>query len=139
MGAWGTGLFENDDAGDWTVYFLDAPSERLLRAAFEAVIGVEDYIERDLGGSALAAAEVLAAATGRPCRDIPPELRDWAEGNRGVAAQELVGKALAAIDRVMIAESSEVAELWFETAADIDAAGWVAKVDDLRQRLGKSE
>jgi hypothetical protein len=94
------------------------------------------YLERDPGSYALAAAEVLAAARGRSCRDIPRALRDWAAANQGVATPELVAQALAAIDRVMVVESSEVAELWAETAKDTDAAAWVTNIDDLRQRLG---
>jgi Domain of unknown function (DUF4259) len=138
MGAWGTGIFENDDAMDWAADFGRAPSERLLREAFEAVVGVEDYLERDEGSCALAAAEVLAAASRRPCRDIPRTLRDWATANQGVATPELVAQALAAIDRVMIVGSSELAELWAETANDADAATWVINIDNLRQRLDSS-
>lgn len=136
MGAWGVGIFENDDAMDWAVDFERAPSQQTLREAFEAVVGVEDYLERDPGSYALAAAEVLAAARGRPCRDLPPPLRDWAAANQGVATPDLIAQAQGAIDRVMIVESSEVAELWAETAKDADAAAWQANVDDLRHRLG---
>jgi hypothetical protein len=136
MGAWGTGVFENDDAMDWARDFEQAPSEPLLRQAFEAVVGVEDYLERDPGSHALAAAEVLATARGRSCQDIPQALRDWAAANQGVATPELVAQALAAIDRVTIVGSSEVAELWAETAKDADAAAWLANIDGLRQRLG---
>src|SRR5262249_36443275 len=96
MGAWGTGIFENDDAMDWAVDFQRAPSVQSLRKAFEAVVGVEDYLERDLGSYALAAAAVLAAARGSPCRDIPQALRDWATANQGVATPELATRATAA-------------------------------------------
>ncbi len=136
MGAWGTGIFENDVAMDWAADFQRAPSEQSLRAALEAVVGAEDYLERDPGSYALAAAEVLAAARGRPCRDIPRALRDWAAANQGVATPGLAAQALAAIDCVMIVESSEVAGLWAETAKDTDAAAWRANIDDLKQRLG---
>jgi hypothetical protein len=37
MGAWGIGIFENDDAMDWAVPFGHAPSAQSLRQAFEAV------------------------------------------------------------------------------------------------------
>jgi hypothetical protein len=135
MGAWGTGIFENDDAMDWACDFQRAPSERSLREAFDAVVGVEDYLERDPGCYALAAAEVVAAARGRPCRDVPQPLHDWAAANPGVVTPELIAQALAAMDRVTIVGSSEVAELWAETAKDADAAAWLANIDDLRQRL----
>jgi len=106
MGAWGIGFFENDDAMDWAVSFRDAPSPRLLADAFAAVIGVADYIERDAGSSALAAAEVLAAARGRPCRDLPSYLKDWALAHSGVATPALLTQALAAIDRATMEGSS---------------------------------
>jgi Domain of unknown function (DUF4259) len=135
MGAWGLGVFENDDAMDWAVDFEHDPSEQTLREALEAAVTVEHYLERDLGSYALAAAEVLAAARGRPCRDIPPALRDWAAANGGIAAPELLAQARAAIDRVMIVDSSEVAELWATTAASEDAAGWTTQIEHLKRRL----
>ena len=135
MGNWGTGTFENDDAMDWATEFQRASSRQSLRAAFEAVVDVEDYLERDLGSYALAAAEVVAAARGRPCRDIPQPLRDWAAANQTIATPDLVAQAVAAVDRVTVVESSEVAELWAETATDADAGAWIAQIDDLRQRL----
>ncbi|SRR5712691_6352561 len=135
MGAWGLGVFENDDAMDWAVDFEHAPSEQSLREAFEAAVAVEDYLERDLGSYALAAAEVLAAARGQPCRDIPPALRHWAAANTGIAAPELLAQARAAIERVTIVDSSEVAELWATTAAPGDAAGWSTQIEQLKRRL----
>ncbi|HUI95005.1 MAG TPA: DUF4259 domain-containing protein [Xanthobacteraceae bacterium] len=132
MGAWGLGAFENDDAMDWAIAFQHAPSEQAVRDALQAVIGVEDYIERDPGSHALAAAEVVAATNGRPCRDIPPLLRDWAVPNGKIATSELVALALAAVERVTVAESSEVAELWADSP---EAAAWAVRMDDLRQRL----
>jgi len=135
MGAWGPGIFENDDAMDWAVDFQREPSEQSLRDAFEAAVEVDDYLERDLGSYALAAAEVLAAAKGQPCRDIPPALRDWATANGGVAAPELLAQALAAIERVTIVDSSEVAELWTTSAKPEDAAGWTRQIAELKRRL----
>jgi hypothetical protein len=132
MGAWGIGVFENDDAMDWAAGFQRAPSEQELGDAFAAVVAVEGYLERDPGSYALAAAEVLAAARGRPCRDIPPALRDWAAANTGVATPALLAHALAAIARVMIAETSELAELWAETD---NGAKWITQIDDLKVRL----
>jgi uncharacterized protein DUF4259 len=128
MGAWGTGVFEDDDAMDWAVDFEHAPSEHSLLEAFEAVIGVEDYIERDSCSYALAAAEILAAAIGRPCRDIPQPLRDRAAANQGVATPELAAQALAAIDRVMVAESSEAAETWATAKPLMPPRGWLTSM-----------
>jgi len=132
VGAWGIGLFENDDAMDWAVYFRDAPSALVLADAFVAIIGVEDYIERDAGSYALAAAEVLAAVRGRPCRDFPTYLKDWASAHPEIVTPALLTQALAAIDRAMMEKSSEIAELWAEGER---AADWIAVVEDLKSRL----
>jgi len=135
MGAWGTGVFANDGAMDWTAEFQQAPAAQSLREAFETAVGTEDYLEIDPGCHALAAAEVVAAAVGKPGQDIPQALRDWASANPAIATPQLIALARSAIDRVMMAESSEVAELWAETARPADAAEWLSRIDDLRQRL----
>jgi hypothetical protein len=132
MGAWGTGNFENDDAGDWVVEFRTAPAEQKLHEAFAAVIGTTDYIECDLGGYALAAAETVAAAKGKPCWDIPPELRTWAEANAPVATPSLTAQALAATGRVTDRETSEIAQLRAEGAFYQE---WLAVIEELKHRL----
>jgi Domain of unknown function (DUF4259) len=132
MGAWGIGSFENDAAGDWTAHFRATPGVHLLRDAFEAVNGTTDYIEVDLGGAAIAAAETLAAAKGSPCRNLPPELVAWAEANAAIATPLLTEAALAAIGRVLDTKASEIAELWAEGE---DFAGWRALIEDLKRRL----
>jgi hypothetical protein len=132
MGAWGIGSFENDAAGDWSAHFRTAPALHLIRDTFEAVNCTGEYIEVDLGGAAIAAAETLAAAKGRPCRDLPPELLAWAEANTAIATPMLTEAALAAIGRVLDTQSSEIAELWAEGE---DFAEWLALVEDLKRRL----
>ena len=63
MGAWGDGIFENDDAmdfiGDLAEAPANAPSE--LSERFEAVEG-EEYVESPDGTEALAAAAIVSAA-----------------------------------------------------------------------------
>ncbi len=132
MGAWGIGNFENDDAGDWAADFRTEPKEQMLHEAFAAVNASAEYIERDLGGHALAAAEVLAAAKGRPCRDIPAELLAWAQANPAVAAPSLTARALEALPHVADPETSETAELWAEGE---DFEEWLGLIEDLKRRL----
>jgi hypothetical protein len=136
MGAWGARAFENDDALDWVAEFEGAPSELKLRRTFDAVLGSDDYLDVDIGGHVVAAAEVVAAAAGGPAQDLPPLLRDWAAANAGVATRELVARALAAIERVRNEDNSEIAQLWAEGPPENE---WLPQVDDLRRRLGETK
>jgi len=64
MGAWGTGVFDNDGAGDFLALLQGAePGQRevVIREAFEAVTDPDDYLEVDAGQEAIAAAAVIAA------------------------------------------------------------------------------
>jgi hypothetical protein len=130
MGAWGAGIFENDEALDWAAEFLDAPSPSALHRAFQAVIKADSDLDADSCSAALAAAEVVAAAKGNATTDLPDELRDWATQNASAATSALIGEAVAAIDR--IGHASELRDLWSEGA---EMATWTLALDDLRVRL----
>jgi len=82
----------------------------------------------------LCAAEVLAALRGRPCPDLPDEVREWVGVHRRLDVTPLLAMAIAKVDRVLAAHS-ELDELWKENEADYPT--WRAGVDDLRSRLGQ--
>ena len=130
MGAWGAGVFENDEALDWVAEFLDAPSPSALHRAFQAVIKADSDLDADSCSAALAAAEVVAAAKGNTSADLPDELRNWAAHNAPAATSTLIGEAVTAIDR--IGHASELRDLWGEGA---EMATWTLALDDLRVRL----
>lgn len=64
-GAWGVGSFENDDAADWSSACSQSlgigPVVRALNDVFSP-----GYLEAPQAAEAIAAAEVVAAALGRP-------------------------------------------------------------------------
>jgi hypothetical protein len=132
MGAWGIGNFENDAAGDWEADFRATPGVDQIQDAFAAVRAATGYMEVDEGGAALAAAEVVAAAAGKPCRDLPPELREWAEAHPAIATASLKAEALAAIAKVMDVNTSEFAELRAEGGY---FGEWAELIEDLKRRL----
>jgi hypothetical protein len=68
-----------------------------------------------------------------PSRDLLQALGVYAVANQVVATPELVAQALPGIERVMIVESSEVAETWTKNANE--AAADLANIDNLRRRL----
>mgnify|MGYP000429154681 CR=1 FL=1 len=132
MGAWGPGIYENDDAADWSAEVAEfglSAVEGALDAAIEA-----DYIEALEGACALAAADVVARlVSGRGensayCEDIVA----WVEANASAPPASLVAKARTALERVKGADS-ELAELWSEDAESLTQ--WAASVADVESRL----
>ena len=72
-GAWSHESFENDGALDWVAEFQESPTAEFLRRTL-AVGTTGKYIESFAGESVIAAAEVVAASLGRPCKGFPQEL-----------------------------------------------------------------
>ena len=131
MGAWGTGVYENDGAADWTA---DLASDG-LSAVRAALAGVAEagYIEAPEGAAAIAAADVVArlqsggGERSAYCSDVV----SWVDQNQSKPTAELVAAALAAIGSVR-GDGSELAELW-EESDELDA--WHATLDEIHGRL----
>lgn len=136
MGAWGTGVFDNDGAGDFLALLEDAePSEReaVIREAFEAVTDpdADDYLEVDAGQEAIAAAAVIAAVhNNRPVTDEDSVVQ-FAATDLPPATPELRTLAVKVLNRVT-GPDSEWRELWEETD---DSAAALATVNELRSSL----
>lgn len=126
MGAWDTGVFDNDGAGDFHAELLSAgPSARadVLRSAFE--LPCDGYVEVDEGQRALAAAAVVSAA--RAGTDLDAYGRRTPAAELPTATPELVAAARAAVDRVLGADS-EWRELWEEGDLLAEALSAAARV-----------
>ncbi|HXS62529.1 MAG TPA: DUF4259 domain-containing protein [Streptosporangiaceae bacterium] len=134
MGAWGTGVFDNDGAGDFLALLQGAePGQRevVIREAFEAVTDPDDYLEVDAGQEAIAAAAVIAAVhNNRPVTD-QDSVFTFAAADLPPATPELRTLAVDALNRVTGPES-EWRELWEETD-DFDTA--LAAVNAVRSAL----
>ena len=123
MGAWGTGVFDNDGAGDLLADLRHAePARRpgIVREALQFAVDAGDYLEVIEGQAAVAAAAMVAAARGDGdgLYGGPPD-----GGSVELARQ--------ALDRV-VGEASEWRELWEETP-DLDGA--LAAVATVRAAL----
>lgn len=132
MGAWGEEVFENDSAEEWgeqltsqngTAFVL-----RPLRSIAKTRVGL--VLEADSCACALAAAEVIAAAQGYPCRGLPEEINEWLAKKVFVPGTEEVQLARDAVAR--IASGSELKELW-----DDDRA-WSTGLKKLLERLERT-
>lgn len=129
MGAWGTGAFENDDAGDWLAELDSAEDDSPLVVAFDAVLA-GGYVELPEAGAAVAAAEVVAGMLGFPGADNPEYVTRWVSDHRNALHPDTVRKARAAVEQV--ASESEMRDLWEESDS---ADAWEAAITDLQRRL----
>lgn len=144
MGAWGIGIFDNDDACDWIDELIEEDDIDFICSTFKKIgSGIDDtllsrmleekkelYIEEPEGSAILAAAEIVAALNGKAGKDIPEEAIAWIEENMENSTQELLSLAKTAVKSVR--ENSELRELWEESD---DMEGWLAEVEDLENRL----
>lgn len=132
MGAWGTGPFENDDAVDWLVDFMDQPSKDLLVETLSVVAQVDpaDYLEVTEAGSAIAAAEVVSALHSKPVPDWPEEVAAWVSKQKSGASAALLSLARQALIRISL--NSEIDDNWIY---EEDRRKWRESLTELRSRL----
>ena len=132
MGAWGAGSFQNDTALDWYEEFRSAGAAAIEEAFLTAETA--DYVDADEGTTALAAAEIVAAAFGKPPADGPADFNDLLARYQDFITElpDIRTRAIS-VARKILAPSSELNELWQEAG---DAAGeWTGLVNDLISRL----
>ncbi len=138
MGAWGAGVFDNDDAGDWLYEY----EERGADAVIEAFATVRDshaagYVELPEGGAAVAAAEAVAFALGRPDPEIMDSIAATLSRHAPAVAalSDIRSRARDALSLVMEEEAtSELLELWMEGGED-GAGDFLAAIAALKARL----
>ncbi len=130
MGAWGTGIFDDDEALDWLDELCTSDGTDLLAQAFATAR--TDYLDAPDGCRILCAAAALAVALGHDVANAPDLLKIWAAGLFDDDIRALLPDANAALARVL-AEDSELRELWAENAADYPQ--WEAGVRALQAAL----
>lgn len=131
MGAWGTGNFDNDDAGDWAWELDDATDHSILQSTLETVTESEEQPEAPDAANALAAAEVVAALAGRPMSgQLPESVEEYLKRVTAAPSPELLRLAVAAVKRVE--KDSELKDLWEESDSYEE---WQAVIDSLLSRL----
>lgn len=141
MGAWGTGLFENDEASDVAAMVQDAKSIKpALEFSEEHEISGKDgqpYLQTDSCYGILVAATVWIAKLGRlPAhlqQELPEELSD-----RLPKIKKPKRKQIAQIQRgmgfVLDPNRSELYQLW-EEADPEDLRQWRERVEALRSAM----
>jgi hypothetical protein len=133
-GTWGEGSFENDDAMEWVAQCTQSSSWQIVAATLTGPIFKSRLIESPDGASVVAAAEVVAAAAGRPSPDMPPALKSWVESQPRRKLVELVPMAKQALLRVSDPAASELKQQWSQ---DKDKSNqWEKRIAELGARLG---
>lgn len=132
-GGWDTGSFDNDDALDWVYELSESNDLSVVESALQNAIDASGYLEAPTGSAAIAAAEVVAALSGKPRSELPTEVTDWVRAHEFVVGSDLLETARSAISAVRNSESSELAQLWSESKELADA--WEADLGDLFERL----
>ena len=135
MGAWGEKAFENDSALDW-LNDLESEGVDALRDLLARVTDTdeEDYLDVDDGASAIAAAEIVAAARGRGRDRLTKPVLAWLDANADDLVEQDLILAARAVERV-VAGNSELRELWEDGGPD---SPWHADVRTLLTRLGST-
>lgn len=133
MGTWGETAFQNDSALDW-LRDLERLGPAHLRETLSRVAGTheDDFLDVDEGASAIAAAEIVAAALCRGRDRLPSAAVAWLAQNPGAVTEGALASARRAVQRVL-ADGSELRALWDEGGAD---NAWRAEVQTLLKRLG---
>jgi len=130
MGATGAKNFENDDAADWAYDLAESNGTSLLAEAFGVVEKME-FADAPDCCIALAAAEVVAAAKGKPSSDLPDEIRTWLEDQENPDGFKKLDKRAAKVAKKVQAKS-ELRDLWEESD---DWHNWQMAVEGLLKRL----
>lgn len=134
MGAWGTGVFDNDTACDWA-YGLEGQGDlALIERTLDTVLAAAgEYLDASDAEEALAAIETIARLQGHwgVRNSYTANVDAWVEKIKLQPPPALVQKAHAAIDRIL-GEDSELMELW-DDSDSLDE--WKRAVEELRSRV----
>ncbi len=134
MASWGVSSFENDAAGEWFLLIEEAPDPGAIMAAvIDDALASADFLDADLCRETIAAAELCACCAGQMAGRLPDNVNAWVEENPHGPHADEVELALQAVSRVR--EESELRDLWEESE---DHSQWLAEVDGLLARLGRS-
>ena len=132
-GAWDIGPFDNDDALDWVWELSESEDLSVVNQALQNVIDTSGYLEAPTASMAIAAAEVVAALKGQPRAQLPEDVVEWVKMHGFEVDADLAASARQAIAHIRDEDSSELAQLWSDSA---DAAKeWRSELTDLEQRL----
>lgn len=134
MDSWGVASFENEAAGDWFLIVQEDPDPgAVIAAAIDEAVSAADELELEPARQAIAAAELCASCAGHEPERLPDRVAGWVQSNPHGPHADEVALMTDAVGRVR--EDSDLRRYW-EQGQDVER--WLADVDDLLVRLGRS-
>ncbi|MEV4687406.1 DUF4259 domain-containing protein [Microbacterium sp. LWH3-1.2] len=132
MGAWSAEPFGNDTAADWAWELDEAENWDLVLDAFTGVLEEEPAtIDADVASIAIAAAEVVAHASGSPTQsDVYTESVTAFVKRLPDPPHGIVSVALSALD-IAASPQGELAALWSDGGSD----DWTTAIARVRESL----
>ncbi|SHJ51604.1 protein of unknown function [Hymenobacter daecheongensis DSM 21074] len=131
MSTLGNSNFDDDSAADFLADFTDFPGEvALLEALAPAAEADGEYLEAEVAGPALAAAEIVAALAGQPFAHFPTDLLKQLKALNISDLEELQELATQAVTAV--AQDSEPRA---QAAASSTLNDWLNEQQELLKRL----
>jgi|KBSMisStandDraft_5_1062788.scaffolds.fasta_scaffold36765_6 hypothetical protein len=133
MGAWGTGIFDDDTAMDFLNELTDSKDPlKLMKSALQDARTAK-YLEYDGGQSALVASAITDSILNETSHAVGlEELDNLVAKHKGSDVSSLKSLASAAV-RQVLSEGSELRELWAENVEDYPK--WRANLESLASRL----
>ncbi|MGB6385102.1 MAG: DUF4259 domain-containing protein [Terriglobales bacterium] len=131
MPGWGTGSFENEDAQNF-LGRLSSIGIDDLRSILTRAADSDDYLEAPDSSVAVAAAEVVATAKGKPPQTVPRKIAEWVGKIEGAPSSEMSELTRRAVERIRI--NSELKDLWLQAEGLNE---WSAVLRDLENRLSE--
>ncbi|RYU83309.1 DUF4259 domain-containing protein [Hymenobacter persicinus] len=133
MSTLGNSNFDDDSAADFLADFTEAPGEvALLEALAPAADAAEDqeYLEAEVAGPAMAAAEIVAALAGQPFAGFPAGLLQQLQQLDISDLEELQELATQAVTAV-----AQDSELRAQAAEGSTLNDWLTQQQELLKRL----
>lgn len=133
MGAWGTGIYENDEALDFIEQLKESTDAYDLMKDKLQEASATDYMEVDVGNAVLVVVDIVCNVLNHSIAEIENEdLQDWLETNRSLDVHTLKDLALLALENIL-GEESELNELWQENEEEYPA--WRGQIERLVRNL----
>lgn len=131
MGTWGTRNFENDGSLDWVFEMMDAKDGGMVADTLQFTLNKDGLLDNSECEDALAAAETVAALTGKASEDYPETPLEKLDSLNILATLALRKLAVAVVEKIK--KDSEMKQAYTDSG---EVEAWFAVQDDLIRRLG---
>jgi len=131
MGAWGTGLFEDDTSQDLVSDVLDTDAKSFVKNS--SAYACADYLDYDQCQEIIISGVILDSILNDSQYEVPDEaFYEWISTQDSEGLDALKGDIISGL-KLVISEKSELNELWQENEEDYPA--WKKNIENLIANL----